>query len=464
MHAPRSRELALALSFLWPGAGQWYLGHRRPALVYALPPLVILLVIAYQVATGFESFALSLLDPSVSLTILALVVFVGVWRLLSMADTLLPFEPRPGHGVRMSVLAVTLGVVAIASHLAVGYYAWSFYDAGSRIFVGGTDRDPSPTPAPSSTPGWDDGFVVEPFETPKADQGRITILLTGIDKNEDRTHSLTDTLLLVSLDPVAKTVAMVSLPRDVAEFPLWDGRQYQGKINSFLTYATNHPAEYPEGGLASLAREVSFLVGVPINYYAAVDLDGFTRLIDAAGGVDVTVSRAITDGFYDWLDGSPRGFFLSQGTHHLDGRTALAYVRSRYGTGDSDFTRAARQQQLLLALRSNLKDPAMIARLPDVLKAAADMIRTNFPNDRLDAMLALARVLGDDGITRIVLQPPTYAVHPPTSSTNATYILRLKLDAVARLSVDLFGEDSRYWTGVALSPSASPAPGASVTP
>jgi LCP family protein required for cell wall assembly len=344
-------------------------------------------------------------------------------------------------------------------HGGAAYYAWSFYQAGSRIFVGSVNPDQSMEPSP--TEDWDYGFGQQPFETPSAPvtgKPRLTILLTGIDKNTDRTHSLTDTLLVVSIDPNTHTVAMVSTPRDVSEFLLPDGRQYNGKINSLMSWANARPELYPEGGLAVLARTISNLLGVPINYYAAIDLDGFERIINEAGGVDVTVSRAITDGRYDWLDGSERGFYLSKGDHHLDGRTALAYVRSRQGTGDSDFTRAARQQQLLLALRAKLTDPSMFTKLPSLLDAAADMIRTNFPNDQLSTMLDLARVIGDDSFTRIVLQPPTYSYHPPTNTTNGTYILRLKMDAVAQLSEDLFGTDSRYFGTVAATPTGSPAP------
>jgi LCP family protein required for cell wall assembly len=240
----------------------------------------------------------------------------------------------------------------------------------------------------------------------------------------------------------------VSFPRDIAEFPLWDGTIYHGKINSLMTYAKNHPDRFPEGPLPSLVHELSFLLGTPIHYYAAVDIDGFRKMVDAVGGVTVDVQRDIRDARYDWLDGSERGFFLTAGEHLMDGRLALAYVRSRYGVGDNDFTRAARQQQLLVALRAKLTDPAMVVRIPDLLKVAGDTIRTNFPPDRIDEMVSLILDVNEADIRRVVLQPPAYSVHPPTSTTGGTYILRLHMDAVRQLSVSLFGEDSEFWTGV----------------
>jgi LCP family protein required for cell wall assembly len=307
------------------------------------------------------------------------------------------------------------------------------------------------SPAPS------DDYNVPPFATPATTTSRITVLLTGIDKSIDRTHSLTDTMIVVSVDVESRSIAMISFPRDIAQFPLYGGGTYNGKINSLMTAAATNPAKFPDGPLPTLAKELGFLLGVPINYFAAVDLDGFQKMIGAVGGVTVNVERPIADPRYDWLDGSPPGFYLAAGRQKLDARTALAFVRSRLGAGDNDFTRAARQQQLLVALRGKLTDPANIGNLPAVLRAAGESIRTNFPADRLDEMIALAEDIGLGSVERVVLQPPTYSVHPPTNTTGGTYILRLHMDAVRELSVRLFAEDSTYWTGT-LDASGSPIP------
>ena len=115
---------------------------------------------------------------------------------------------------------------------------------------------------------------------------------------------MTDTLIVASIDPVSGDVALISFPRDIARFPTPDGHTYQGKINSLMTYANNHPKQYPNGGLSTLVDELGYLLGSPINYYAAVDLDGFSRLIDAVGGITVDNPRAIDDPTYTgWKDG-----------------------------------------------------------------------------------------------------------------------------------------------------------------
>jgi LCP family protein required for cell wall assembly len=296
--------------------------------------------------------------------------------------------------------------------------------------------------------------VALPYATPATRASRINVLLTGVDSAAGRAHALNDTLIVASIDPVTHKVAMLSFPRDIANFPLWNGNgMFSGKINSLMSYARQHPKEFPDGDLQSLIKELGYLIGAPIHYYAAVDLDGFRRLIDKAGGVDVDNARAINDPVYGgWTDKRPIGFTLSAGMHHLDGQTALAYVRSRKGPGDTDFSRARRQQQLLVALTRKLADPAMLPRLPDILTVAGGTVRTNFPSDRLGEMISLSRAIPDDQITQVVLGPP-YARRPATSIT--TYTLEIDFAKFAALSIKVFGPDSAY---VGLAPGTSPPP------
>jgi LCP family protein required for cell wall assembly len=269
------------------------------------------------------------------------------------------------------------------------------------------------------------------------------VLIAGIDSAPSRTTLLTDTLIVVSLDPSTGDVAMVSFPRDIARFPLWDGRTYTGKINELYSWARRHPEEFPEGGMATITREVGYLLGIDVEHYASVNMGGFERMIDEVGGVTIVNERAINDPSYGgWRDGRV-GFRLPAGRHTLDGQTALAYVRSRKGAGDNDFSRARRQQQVLVALAAKLSDPGMVPRLPGILDAASRTVSTNFPAERLGEMLELARRLDDEDVRHVVLGPP-YATHPPTSTTGGIYTLSLDLDKVADLSVELFGEESRY--------------------
>ncbi|GIW19975.1 MAG: hypothetical protein KatS3mg065_0271 [Chloroflexota bacterium] len=336
----RSPSVATLLSTLWPGLGQLYLGHRQAALVYATPIVVALGVVVVQALGGIERLGLALLSPSVALTVAVLIGLLGLWRLLSMADAFVSAgggescapsgarwgSRRPGarrrrrpRGRRLVRLVLLRGGEPDLRRRAgrgepapavVGPRRLGVRRRAERLPGGDADRDAAHRRARGST------------SSSSARTGRRT-----------GDHSLTDTLLVVSIDPATKSAAMVSLPRDLARFPLSDGRIYQGKINSLLSYADRHRSEFPDGGMTTLVREVGYLVGVPIHYYAAINLPGFQAMIDAVGGVRVYNEKPIDDPFYvDWRDPSRRGFSLSVGWHTLDGDTALAFVRSRRGS------------------------------------------------------------------------------------------------------------------------------------
>jgi polyisoprenyl-teichoic acid--peptidoglycan teichoic acid transferase len=434
----RSSSVAAFLSFLWPGAGQWYRGRRRAALLYALPVLAVAIVAIVQVLGSAQDVALQLFAPSFSLTILILIILLGLWRLVSMLDAATTRGGWAAAGRRTTSVLAVLAVVVIIVHGIGAYFAYSFYEAGSRIFV--TEQPNEAVPGsgdPEQAP-----LVATPFATPPTRVARINVLLTGIDSGPGRNHSLNDTLIVASIDPISHKVAMVSFPRDIANFPLYTGGKYTDKINSLMSYAGKHKDKFPDGPVNTLTKELGYLVGAPIHYYAAVDLDGFRRLIDKVGGVDIDNPRQISDPVYGgWTDKRPIGFWLTPGLHHLDGQSALAYVRSRMGSGDSDFSRARRQQQLLVALARKLSDPRMFTRLPDLLTVAGDTVRTNFPSDRLAEMINLTQGVSDKSITQIVLGPP-YSVRPKTKSS--TYTLELVSSRLAAVSLKVFGAESAY--------------------
>ena len=463
----RSPVGAGLLSFLWPGLGQAWQGRRGSGLLWALPPLAVLAVVVIAALDGLDVLAVELITPTVALTALILVVLVGLWRILSILDAVGSGRPRSSPGA-IATIAVLL-VLVVGMHSVAAYYTWSAYDAGYRIFVGGgpdgrtsgasaSSGGTSGASASSGAAASDNSqdFQATPEATPASATARINVLFTGIDSGNGRDHALTDTLVVVSIDPETKRVSLVSIPRDIANFPLWDGRTFQGKINSLMTYARLHPKEFPDGGLPTLIKEIGYLLGVPIHYYAAINLEGFVRMVDLVGGVDIVNQQQISDPTYDWFNGT-YGFNLSAGPHHLDGRTALAYVRSRKGIGDSDFTRARRQQEVLLALGRKLATPAMLTQIPDLLQAAGDAVRTNFPQERVGEMVQLDRGVTSDNAKQVVLGPP-YAYHPPTNTTGGVYELRLDMDKLAAISIEFFGTDSAYYVTRTANPSPSAAP------
>jgi LCP family protein required for cell wall assembly len=465
-----SASVAAFLSFIWPGLGQAYERRRRAALVFALPAAIVVGLLLLQAARGLDVLAIELITPTFALTVLVIVLVLGAWRLLSMVEAAMRSGvPTAWRRPRSVLVLVALSVIVLLTHGAAAYYAYSFYDAGHAIFVGNVTPTATPTPSadasgsafPSDSPSPSSSdnsadFQGPPQETPPTTSSRINILFTGIDSGHGRDHALTDTMLIASIDPATKAVSMVSFPRDISNFKLWDGRTYSGKLNSLMTYALLHPKEFPDGPINTLTKELGYLLGVPIYYYAAINLDGFKQMVDMVGGVTVTYPHDIIDPSYAWEDAAgSHGFVFHAGTHHLDGRTALAFVRSR--KADSDFARAARQQILLVALRQELTRPSMLPKIPGLLKAAAQTVRTDFPPDQAADMVSLVRGIDDKSIQKFVLGPP-YSTHPPNSTTGGIYTLKLNLAKVAALSIKLFGSDSRYYQAPTPSPSGSATP------
>ncbi len=191
-----------------------------------------------------------------------------------------------------------------------------------------------------------DDRLAAPSNQPDLGLGeRMTVLLVGIDFAPGRDQHLTDTMLVATLDPKTGEGAMISVPRDLYGVPLGDGRVYNAKLNSLMATASEDPETYPLGGPATLKAAIGELLGTRIHYFAAIDIEGL-RAGDRHHRRRRRQRRA-TDQRPDLprrVHRSARLLYRGR-RQHLDGITALGYVRSRMGEGESDFTRAERQQQ-----------------------------------------------------------------------------------------------------------------------
>jgi LCP family protein required for cell wall assembly len=462
--APR---LAVAgLSAILPGLGQLANGRRRLALVFMVPTLA-LMAIALVLVTQIPRMRLlaSLIAPSTLDTLLALNVLLLAWRLAAVGQAFLDRRPRsmPSRWGLAGLLA--LGLLVALPHTAVNLYGGMARDAFGLFF--------SPTTRVGAVTGGP-GVPGEPPAAPAEQSGpgpneRLNVLIIGLDKTTTRTASLTDSMIVASLDPTLGTLSMVSVPRDMVGVPLGDGRTYGPKLNSLYSYAARNPKDFPKGPTRTLEDAVGALLGIPIHYYVTTDFYGFVRLIDALGGVDIVVDHGFTDPKYDGWDGSQThwgvGFSITAGPHHLDGLTALAYARSRYAPGETDFKRAARQQQILVAIKDKLMSGGnLLFRLPDLLRTVGDTVRTDVPPDRLPDLAAVAETFGSgDKVVRTVIDHPFVR-----GTTRAPYgsVQVPDLAAIRELSAHLFppvGTAASLWTP-AQSGSASPSPSPSAAP
>jgi LCP family protein required for cell wall assembly len=221
---------------------------------------------------------------------------------------------------------------------------------------------PTATPAPAVTP------------TPAP----LNVLLLGTDERPDEGGPLrTDTMILLSLDPTGQSLGMLSLPRD-----LWvpiPGQGTTAKINTAYTLGAQN--NYPGGGPQLAKDTVSSFIGRPVDYYVRVNFDGFREIIDLIGGIDINVPYTIHDEEYPTVDYGVETFHLEAGLQHLDGETALKYARTRHG--DSDYSRARRQQDIIRAIANKVLNagmiPQLLAKAPQILVSAQNTVQTDIP-------------------------------------------------------------------------------------
>jgi LCP family protein required for cell wall assembly len=421
---PRSAAAA-TLSFLFPGLGQGYNGRWALASLLAVPVLLLVALGVLVVAASGSGILSRLLDARVLVALIVLNVALLGWRLVAILQA---------HGDRGRFTArawptwVTGGLVlaTIAMHALPGYYAVKAIDTlGSVSLEGGGGLLDERT-------GTDVEISVPSFQPEVGSGERVTILLVGVDFAPGRVHHLTDTMLVATLDPDSGDGAMVSIPRDLYGVPLGDGRVYNAKLNSLMATAAADRATYPLGGPATLKAAIGDLLGTRIHYFAAIDIEGMREVIDTLGGVTVTVERTINDPQYsDTLTGQ-RGLYIEAGVQHLNGHAALGYVRSRMSAGESDFTRAERQQRLLAAIAEQLTAGNLLVTLPGLLDAVKGNVATDIPSSRISALAGEVQEADLGGLERHVLTPDEgYVVVDPGSA--AGYVLYPDVEAIRAL-------------------------------
>ena len=205
----------------------------------------------------------------------------------------------------------------------------------------------------------------------------INVLLLGMDDRPDKSGlSLTDTMIVLTLDPQSSTAGMLSLPRD-----LWvniPGYNTAAKLNM----AHSMGERSADGDGPQLVMDtVSNFIGQPIEYYVRVNFQGFIEIVDLIGGIDIIVPRTIRDDEYPTDDYGVELFYLEQGLQHLDGETALKYARTRHS--DDDYARSRRQQDVIRAVVDRVTRADMIASLLpkswQLISTMRSSISTNIP-------------------------------------------------------------------------------------
>jgi LCP family protein required for cell wall assembly len=251
--------------------------------------------------------------------------------------------------------------------------------------VPGAESLPPPAvaiPESSLPPAWDGA-------------SRITILILGLDARDvDTSAPRSDTMILLTIDPLTKTAGMLSIPRD-----MWVNIPGFGYSRINTAYASGEGNKLPGGGPELARVTVEQFIGVPIQYYAQVDFNTFAQFINRIGGVDLYNDEVL---LLDRIgSGKDKVKLTCCGMRHLDGETALAYARHRKG-GEGDFSRAQRQQKLIIAIRNKVLDPAnfpaLISQAGDFYNEFSAGIDTNMDLETAIQLAVLAKDIPVDSI------------------------------------------------------------------
>ncbi len=278
-----------------------------------------------------------------------------------------------------------------------------------------TDKGPEPIP-------WDGA-------------NRVTILVMGLDYRdwEGEGPSRTDTMMLLTMDPVSRTAGMLSIPRDLwVNIPGFD----YGKINT--AYFLGELYNLAGGGPGLAIQTVENLLGIKINYYAQIDFAAFENFINQIGGIDVDVPYELT---VDPI-GPGNTVTLPQGVNHLDGPTALAYARNRDTIG-SDFDRADRQQQVIMAIFDQMTTlgslPKLIANSPTIYNNLRYGIHTNLSIKETISLAWTVAQIPRDSIKRGMIGPNETT---RTFSADGLDILLPNMEAVRAMRDEVFSTSS----------------------
>jgi polyisoprenyl-teichoic acid--peptidoglycan teichoic acid transferase len=334
--------------------------------------------------------------------------------------------------------AIFLGLLTVLLLAAAGV-SWTLYN-NTRNYVAGLTipnieflATPRPVVNATADP------LTLPLPKPWNGKERINILLMGIDErstNETEHTFRTDTMIVLTVDPITMKAGMLSIPRD-----LWvpiPGYGANNRINFANQWGDG--VDYPGGGGPQLARKtVESVLGIRVHHYVRLNFTVFESFIDRLGGVEVVSPQDIYDTEYPTEDFRTELFELKAGKHVLDGETALKYARTRHDK-NGDFGRAQRQQQVILAIKDRVKDPrvfaSLVASAPELIEQFGGAIKTDLTLDQIQQLAALAQKLDRANITSAVLD---FNYTELATTPEGYSVLLARREKIAELREQFFG-------------------------
>ena len=373
----------VGFNILLPGSAQLLAGDRRlgrfgVVATFVLWALAILSLVLFLV---WPPAVYAVVTNVIGLTAIqvALVFYIVLWIVLTV-DTL-----RLARLIRVAPAARWL-VAGLAVIVLVGVGGTANYG----VVVTGATRDAIAT-------------IFASGQAAEAVDGRYNVLLLGGDAGPDRLGLRPDSISVVSIEAATGKATMVGIPRNLERAPFSEGSPLYGPfpdgydcgdeclISYLYTYGEEHPDLYPDAeaegsnpGIEAMRDAVEGTLGITLQYYVLIDMQGFSDLIDALGGIEITVAEELPIG----INGGPVVGTIEAGTQRMDGTTALWYARTRYNM--TDYQRMERQREVQEAVIAQFEPANVLTKFQAVAQAGAQVVRSDVPQAALGYFVDLA--------------------------------------------------------------------------
>ena len=412
-HIAKRAWWLILLTLLIPGSAQLMAGNRKLGRLGIIATLVywalfVVAALLYVVNRSWLFFAVTF--PILSGILAGFLILYSVIFAFLALDTLRLMRIGRINGRLKWVTLAGIVAVGILGTSTIGY-AGNLAGVQSNM-IGGI-------------------FTQQGITLPE--NGRYNILLMGGDAARDRLGLRPDSMSVLSIDAVTGQAVNIGIPRNLQRAPfvagspmqkLWPDGYNCGDvclINAIYKDVTdNHADLYPKAeeqgsnpGIEATKEAVEGVTGLKIQSYVLVDMAGFKALIDALGGITITVKDRLPIGGQEDSFGQPINVkgWIEPGVQHMDGKTAIWFARARHGS--SDYARMQRQREVEDAMLAQLDPANVLAHFKDIAAAGRQLLKTNIPNGQVAIYIDLALKAKKLGIQKLELIPPTIdVVHP----------------------------------------------------
>ena len=393
-----------ALGALVPGTAFLAAGRRR---LGALTLVAFLLLVAggvWLATAGRRSFLRASVDTGWLLWIAGGIALVALlWMVVVVTGYRMLLPPRVSRGKHLLGAAV-VGLLILA--IGAPAFLVARVAATQRELIAGVFSDDGESATVVDTP--------DPFGSKE----RVNVLLLGGDGGEGREGVRTDTVIVASIDTESGDTTLFSLPRNLENLPFPadsplagvypDGFEAGEESESLLNAVyRNGPEAYPDilgptddPGADFLKLGVGEALGLDIDYYVLVNLDGFSRLVDALGGITVNVNYYVPVGGDPGTGSLPDAYIAPGPDQKMDGATALAFARGRFGL--TDYDRMARQRCAINAIIDAADPVTLLGQYQELAATTQDIVSTDIPRSALDDFVDLAFIVQEADVRSVV--------------------------------------------------------------